>query len=200
MRQRPSLALRPGTLRLSVGLEHPDDLIADLGRALGHRCLAARDAALAAILHHRPFEPAHRGVHRPASQAGVELAVDVRTHPEIAVQSAIQQRRRSEPAPSAPPGSATGTSRRSAACAARKERRGPSPNGFWDNETFPQFRRLHRDGGVPAGLGELARWAGRKFARSSARRRTGGSATGRSSRITCSRQAKREPHHGRGPA
>ena len=31
-----SLGIAPGTIRISVGLEHPDDLIADLGQALGH--------------------------------------------------------------------------------------------------------------------------------------------------------------------
>ncbi len=37
---KAELGITPGTLRLSVGLEHPDDLIADLARALGLAQLA----------------------------------------------------------------------------------------------------------------------------------------------------------------
>jgi cystathionine beta-lyase/cystathionine gamma-synthase len=32
--ERERLGITPGLVRLSVGIEHPDDLIADLGQAL----------------------------------------------------------------------------------------------------------------------------------------------------------------------
>ncbi len=43
---RAELGITPGTARLSVGLEHPDDLIADLDQAL--RAMARSGGALAA--------------------------------------------------------------------------------------------------------------------------------------------------------
>ena len=45
---KAELGITPGTVRLSVGLEHPDDLTADLGRALSqYRSLSREGAAMA---------------------------------------------------------------------------------------------------------------------------------------------------------
>lgn len=72
-----------------------------------------------------------------------------------------------------------------------KKGAGPSPNGFWDNENFRNYADYAATGNSGSAWASCARLGGCRFAQSSARRLSGGNATGASSPITFWRQATR---------
>ena len=159
---KAELGIKPGTVRLSVGLEHPDDLISDLAQALSGTLGAGKvytgrtsGAALArfyTIGHsNQPLDEFMRLL----QEAGVNLLIDVRTIPK----SRHNPQFNADPLEHALPGVGIGYKRipELGGLRSRRKDQGPSPNGFWENENFRNYADYTATSAFHAGLLELRR-------------------------------------------
>ena len=144
---KAELGITPGTVRLSVGLEHPDDLMADLAQALSeHSGVGKVYSGKSQGSWETPWPSFSRSAIRtalgrvhPASEGsrrgpGSSMCAPSRNHGTIRNSTRMRWSSHCEPL-----ALRTSKSPYLGGLRSRREDQGPSPNGFWENENFRNY-------------------------------------------------------------